>query len=69
MRVIINPATNFNCVFGAHSFIKNFPRIEIDGIEIKYQCGRYYVMIDGERAHDTAFFTPDEMKYLIILED
>lgn len=70
MKVIINPNANFfGCVFGADCFIENFPRIEIDGIYVKFMNGRYYVVENGKPVHDTSFFTEEEMEHLIILED
>lgn len=70
MKVIINPAGNFfGEVFGADSIVQNFPRIEIDGIEVR-QYGNLYYMIDdkGFTVHDSAFFTESEMKHLIVLD-
>jgi len=56
-------------VFGADCFVENWPHILTTGIEVekrKYHDGkfRYYVMIDGRKASDSAFFTFKEMKYL-----
>lgn len=70
MKVKINPNANFfGCVFGADCFVKNFPKIELDGIEVKLIGEEYYVIENGKPVHDTAFFTKEEMKHLTIIED
>lgn len=53
-----------NCVFGADSFIENFPEIESTGVELQKFGDFYYVMINGKKAHDSAFFSEEEMQYL-----
>lgn len=70
MKVVINPAGNFfGEVFGADSIVHNFPRIEIDGIEVQLYGNLYYVIDDtGSIVHDSAFFTEEEMKHLIVLD-
>lgn len=57
------------CVFGADCFIENWPHILTTGVEVSRRLYhdrklRYYVLVDGRKASDSAFFTFDEMKYL-----
>ncbi|WPK18651.1 hypothetical protein [Salmonella phage SD-1_S14] len=70
MKVIINPAGNFfGEVFGADCIVQNFPRIEIDGIDVQQYGNLYYVVDEtGSIVHDSAFFTKEEMQHLIVLD-
>ncbi len=51
-----------NEVFGADSFLKHWPQIATDGIEIEKIDEFFYVMENGKMAHNSAFFSEDEMK-------
>lgn len=55
---------DFMLVFGADSFLEYWPQLLTTGVELKELSGCYYIVINGVIAHDTAFFTEDEMQYL-----
>jgi hypothetical protein len=54
-----------NCVFGADCFLEYWPEIHNEGVELKeFRDGFHYIMLNDQKAHDTAFFSNEEMKYL-----
>jgi hypothetical protein len=53
-----------NEVYGADSFLKHWPHIATDGVEINQVNEFFYIMENGKIAHDSAFFNQEEMKYL-----
>lgn len=71
----VDPNRNFNGeVFGADDILKHFPDIRPDepGVYLE-QCSEdpdlFYILTDDfKRVHDTAFFSTEEMKHLIITD-
>lgn len=71
---VVDPATFSVRVFGGDCFLTNFPQILTTGIRVQ-QCWGYghqsWYVIDenGNRYHDTSFFSEKEMKYLVEVPD
>jgi hypothetical protein len=64
MKFKIKDLSDFkNKVFGADSFLKHWPHIVTDGVEIEQVSEFFYIMENGKIANDSAFFSQDEMKY------
>jgi len=59
-------------VFGAESFLTFVPEIRTTGVELKQFNNAsgtlYYIVRDGRPISDSAFFSPEEMKYLEMVE-
>ena len=75
-RVRINPKKNFDNVIGADSVRRNWPALETDeGVIVRlilrrFAKNEYWYIWNTETdwvAHDSAFFTDEDMEYLIIL--
>lgn len=72
-RVKIDPKKDFDeYVFGADSFRRNWPALETDEgvIGRKFGPDGWWYIWNTETdwvAHDSAFFTDEDMEYLIIL--
>lgn len=70
MKVKIKDLSGFQCnVFGADCFLEYWPEIKTTGIEVQLfpawgNTEHYYVMRDGKKVNDTAFFSLKEMQYL-----
>lgn len=65
MKYKIKNLCKFECnVFGADSFIANFPELQSTGVELKNYDGFYYIMIDDKQAHESCFFSEEEMEHL-----
>lgn len=72
--VKINPQKNFDSIFGAECFRKNWPNIETDiGIPVrKFGPDGWWYVWDIERnwlVDETAFFSKEDMKHLIKIEN
>lgn len=69
MKYKINNIEEFESnVFGADCFIKHWPEILDEGVELEDDDGWHYIMKNGERENDTAFFSEDEMQFLEKIE-
>ena len=70
MKVKIKDLSGFECnVFGADCFLEYWPEIKTTGIEVQLfpaweNTERYYVMREGRKVNDSAFFSLKEMQYL-----
>jgi len=68
MKVRIKDGVPFESfVFGADCFLANWPELRTTGIEVERALGYrgnvlYYVMENGRKVNDTAFFTAQEMR-------
>lgn len=66
MKVRVSDVNRFiSSVFGADDIIKYFPAILTTGVEIQKIDEFYYICENGKPAHDTAFFSDEEMDSLI----
>lgn len=69
MIAIIRDREDFlNYVVGADSFLEYWPELETTGVEITFIEEHHYITSNGKMVNDTAFFTEDEMQYLISVE-
>ena len=60
--MIVKAKESFHCVFGADSFIHNWPHIETSGVLVRKIRGYYYVVnTAGVTYNDTAFFSQEEL--------
>lgn len=67
MRVRVVDEEKFRChVFGADSALEYWPELMTEGKEVKL-IGEHYYLLDilGNPINDSAFFTVEEMKYLV----
>lgn len=67
-RFKVKIGDNFQAVFGADSFIENFPEIATTGIEVVKINSYYYVVKNNKIVHDSAFFTEEELEYLEVMK-
>lgn len=55
-------------VFGGDDLLKHFPQLLTDGVYVEYIKHNYYILDDDfNPVNDTAFFTSDELEYLVVL--
>lgn len=71
MKVKIKNIQGFKNVFGADCFLANWPELLTTGVKVVYfKLQGWYYIYDSETdwiAHDTAFFTKEDMKYLTVV--
>jgi hypothetical protein len=74
-RVVIKDLDGFmNHVFGADSFIQNFPELQTTGVWVHnypYERRQYNYIVNakGIPVNDSSFFTGNEMRYLTVVEE
>lgn len=72
MRVKIDKNKNFDAVFGADSFRAHWPELMTEqGVEVRKLQDWWYIWDHAEQwiAHDTAFFTWEDIKHMAIIRN
>lgn len=56
-------------IFGWDCFLKYYPKLLVEGVEVVLKNSKYYITINNEIVHDTQFFTKEEVKDYCILKE
>jgi hypothetical protein len=65
MKIKIKDLEGFkNNVFGADSFLKYWPQLTTEGLQVELINDYFYLIENGKLINDTAFFSRNEMEYL-----
>jgi hypothetical protein len=65
MKIKIKDLPSFEgSVFGAECFLKNWPALKTEGVEVQRLGEFFYIWENGKMAHDSAFFTEEDMSFL-----